>query len=72
MINTCFLDPLMSIMPKSIEETLANIEGRVSQYFDEFLAVPFTKAKIKEALFQMNATKAPRPNRMRALFYQRY
>ena len=33
------------------------------------LLQPYTSAEIREAFFQMNATKAPRPNGKNAFFF---
>ena len=55
-INSYFTRLFSSITPAHIEETVANIEGRVSQEFDAFLSMPFTKMETKEALFHNSDT----------------
>ena len=58
--------------PDVNEQYLCNLGGRVSFEDGEMLVRPFTKAELENALKQMAPTKAPKPDGMTALFFQRY
>ena len=55
-----------------MEECLDAVESRVTDDMREFLSTQFTGEEVQVALFQMGPTKAPGPNGMNALFYQKY
>ena len=54
-----------------VEECLNAVDSMVIDDMWEFLSTEFTTEEVKVALFQMGPTKAPRPNDMNALFYQK-
>lgn len=47
-------------------------EDKVSRNENELLIAPFTKTKIKEAIFSCYAEGAPRPDGLSFLFYQKF
>ena len=55
-----------------MKECLDAIESMVTDDMQKFLSTEFTAKEVKVALFQMGPTKAPRPNGMNALFYQKF
>ena len=55
-----------------MEECLNTVPQRMSTDIREELSRPSTVEKVKAALFQMGPTKAPRPDGMNALFYQKF
>ena len=55
-----------------MEDCLDAVESRVTDDMREFLSTQFTAEEVQVALFQMRPTKAPGPNGMNALFYQKF
>ena len=55
-----------------MEECLNVVESRVTDDMREFLSTQYTAEEVQVALFQMGPTKAPGPDGMNALFYQKY
>ncbi|VVA31228.1 PREDICTED: reverse mRNAase [Prunus dulcis] len=56
----------------STQEVLNSIEPRVSVSMNYTLNADFTYEEVKTALFQMHPTKAPGPNGMPPLFFQKF
>lgn len=57
---------------KGPKEFLNHFGERVIVQLKEDLTKDFTVEELKEALFQMHLTKAPRPDGMPPLFFQKY
>ena len=55
-----------------MEECLNAILNRVTEDMMVVLSSEFTAEKVKVASFQMGPTKAPGPDGMNALFYQKF
>ena len=55
-----------------MEECLDAVPSRVTEDMLMILSNEFTAEEVKVALFQMGPTKAPGPNSMNALFYQKF
>lgn len=53
-------------------EVLDGTSGKIIVEMNKELTKEFTKDKIKVALYQMNSTKAPWPDGMAPLFFQKY
>jgi hypothetical protein len=56
----------------SLDEEIIQDITQVSPSENEFLTAPFTIEEVKEAIFQMEKNKAPRPNGIPAEFYQKF
>ena len=55
-----------------MEECLDAVPQMVTEEMQEALSGEFTAEEVKVALFQMGPTKAPRPDGMNALFFQKF
>ena len=55
-----------------MEECLQTVSAKVTLDMQNLLSSDFTAEEIKTAVFQIGPTKAPRPNDMNALFYQKF
>ena len=55
-----------------VDDCLNTMEHKVTPDMQQILSSDFTTEEIKTAVFQMGPTKAPRPDGMNALFYQKF
>ncbi|XP_048593391.1 uncharacterized protein LOC125576910 [Brassica napus] len=58
--------------PEDIEEALAQIPSTITDEINDNLIALVTEWEVKLALFAMHPEKAPRPDGMTALFYQKF
>ena len=58
--------------PEDIEEALAQVLTTITGAVNDNLIAPVTEWEVKLALFAMHPDKALRPDRMTALFYQKF
>ena len=58
--------------PSSIAEVTSTIPTRVTNKMNQDLIREFMKKEVEDALKQMHPTKAPRPDGMSAIFFQKY
>ena len=55
-----------------LEECLSAVQQKVTTYMRNILSRDYSVEEVQVALFQKGPTKAPRPDGMNALFYQKY
>ena len=58
--------------PTHISEVLDTIPTKVMEEMNQLLIQEFTREEIEVALNQMHPTKAPGPDDMSAIFFQKY
>jgi hypothetical protein len=56
----------------SIDDVVCNVEAVVTPDMNDAMLKPFSSEEIRRALFQMSPCKAPSPDSMTALFFQKY
>ena len=61
-----------SSYPTHILEVLDTIPTKVAEEMNQLLIQEFTREEIEVALDQMHPTKAPGPDDMSAIFFQKY
>jgi hypothetical protein len=61
-----------SSQPHAIDEVVQEADWVVMQGMNDRLMSPFTHEEVRKALFQMHPSKAPGPDGMSALFFQKY
>ena len=61
-----------SANPEDIAEALENVSTTITGTINEDLTAPVTEWEVKLALFAMHPEKAPGPDGMTAMFYQKF
>jgi hypothetical protein len=70
--NEYFRNIFTTSNPGNIDVVVNAMDQVVSQDMNDSLLFPITEEEVKTALFQMNPSKAPGPDGMSALFFQKY
>ena len=67
-----FEDIFTTSAPQHIDTTLEFVPSMVSADMNRGLLLLFTEEETKSAVFQMHPSKAPGPDGMSSLFFQKY
>ena len=67
--QTYFQDLFSTCNLVRLEEAVSEVQSEVSPKMNEFLNLPYTALEVKEAIFQMGATKSSDPDGMPAYFF---
>lgn len=67
-----FSELFSSSTPADIEVSLNHLERTISPEMNESLCRDISQAEIKKAVFSIHPEKAPGPDGMTPLFYQKY
>ncbi|PNX64854.1 hypothetical protein L195_g054234, partial [Trifolium pratense] len=67
-----FEELFSSSNPSNIEETCEVVKGKLSDNHKTWCEKEYTKEEVKEAIHQMHPIKAPGPDGLPALFFQKY
>ena len=62
----------MNSSPLQLQKVLSNVLNLITQEFNDSLLKPYTKEELHDALLQMHPCKAPGPDGMHEIFYQRF
>lgn len=66
-----FQDIFSTTNPSEIEEKLEEVSSLVTGSMNDILTVQMTEEEVRKALFLMNPKKAPGPDGLTAMFYQK-
>ena len=67
-----FQEMFTSVSTGSYSQVIHHVHEVVTSEINNMLLEEFTQEEVKKALFQMNPTKAPSPDGMNPLFFQKY
>lgn len=70
--TSCFSKILESSSPENIEEALYEVSITITGSINDDLIAPVSKWEVKVTLFAMHPEKAPGPDGMSALSYQKF
>lgn len=66
-----FKNLFTSTNPRDFESSLKEVKTTITDQVNEFLTAPATEKEVRDALFMMHPEKAPGPDGMTALFFQK-